>query len=204
MKQLKCVILDDDNYFSYKAQFTALLCVFKIVDYIEGKVAIGKGTTAEQWDQLILSWIFAAISPSILPQLASLTTSTGVWDTLNQLYSSDSEARLLHMRFQLQRIRNGNMSMTDYLKKISVAKEKLAGASEKLHDSQVILIVLGGLGLEYQPFVTSITTRFDHSMTFSSFQHLLMDHDLQFSVQRQTAVPFEAHATVRSDVKSDD
>lgn len=96
------------------------------------------------------------------------------------------------------------MSMTDYLKKISVAKEKLASTSEKLHDSQVILIALGGLGPEYQPFVTSITTRFDHSMTFSSFQHLLMDHDLQFSVQRQTAVPFEAHAIVRSGVKSDD
>jgi len=71
--------------------------------------------------------------------------------------------------------------MMEYLKKITIARDRLTAAGEKLKDSQVILITLGGLGSEYQSFVTSITTRFDKNMTFSHLKHLLMDHELQFS-----------------------
>lgn len=85
------------------------------------------------------------------------------------------------MQFQLQSIHKGNLSMYEYLKKIIVTKDKFVAAREKLKDSQIILIVLGGLGLEYQPFIISITTRFDHIMTFINLQHLLMDHDSQYA-----------------------
>lgn len=57
--------------------------------------------------------------------------------------------------------------MMQYIKHLSIAREKLASAGERLRESQMILIALGGLGSEYKPFVTSITTRFDHSMTFT-------------------------------------
>lgn len=55
----------------------------------------------------------------------------------------------------------------DYMKKIAIFENKLAAAGEKLKDSQLILITLNGLGMEYQPFVTSIIIQFDHTMTFS-------------------------------------
>lgn len=75
--------------------------------------------------------------------------------------------------------------MSQYLQNISIAKDKLASAGEKLRDSQIILIALGGLGPEYKLFVTSITTRFDHSMSFTQLQQLLMDYDLQ---EKQSAI----------------
>lgn len=38
MKQLKCVTLEEDSYFSGKAQFSALLQGCKLLDYVYGKV----------------------------------------------------------------------------------------------------------------------------------------------------------------------
>jgi len=66
MKHLKCVTLDGDNYFSWKAQFSALLRGYRLMHYVEGKVVITEGPFAEQQDQLILSWLLTSISPSLL------------------------------------------------------------------------------------------------------------------------------------------
>lgn len=78
-----------------------------------------------------------------------------------------------------KRLKKAQWQWGQYIKHVSIAKDKLASAGEKPRDSQIILIALGGLGSEYKPFVTSITIRFDHSITFTQFQQLLMDHDLQ-------------------------
>lgn len=44
--------------------------------------------------------------------------------------------------------------------------DTLAMASEKPEQGDIIFTILGGLGPEYNVFVTSITTRFDPMMTF--------------------------------------
>lgn len=131
MKQLKCTTLDDDNYFSWKPQLGTLFWAYKLLDFVEGKVTIIRGSTTKQQDQLILIWIFAWISSSILPQVASLTTSTEVWDAFQQLFASDSETRILHMRFQLQSICKNNLMMIEYLRKMSIAKESSVAADDK-------------------------------------------------------------------------
>lgn len=196
MKHLKCVTLDSDNYFSWKAQFSALLRGYTLFGYVNGNIAIEEGSPAEQQDQLILSWVFSSISPSLLPQVAVLSTSAKVWECLCQMHSSDSETRILHLQHQLQNIRKENLPMSEYLKRICVLKDKLAAAGDKLKDSQVILIALGGLGPEFQSFVTSITMRFDHSMTFPNLQQLLMDHELRIAPAQATTT-IEANIVTR-------
>lgn len=111
MKQLKYITLNDDNLFSWKAQFFAMLKDYRSMPYIEGKVKIVEGFAEEQHDQLILSWLLTSISPSILPQVASLTTSTEVWESLHDMHTSVSKTHLLHLRFQLQQIKKGDLTM---------------------------------------------------------------------------------------------
>jgi len=113
------------------------------------------------------------------------------------MYASDSETRLLHLRFDLHNIKKGEASVADFLRRVTIARDKLAAAGEKISDSQIILLTLGGFGTDYQSFITSITTRFDKNMTFSTFKSLLIDFDLQFSPSR-----LEANVAVKN--KSDD
>lgn len=58
MKHLKCVTLQEDNNFSWKTQFSALLRRHKLLDYVDGKILITEGSTiltTKQQIQLILS-----------------------------------------------------------------------------------------------------------------------------------------------------
>lgn len=54
-------------------------------------------------------------------------------------------------------------------------KYALSVAGEKLKESKIILITLSALGEEYKSFITSITMRYDHEMTFATLCELLMD-----------------------------
>lgn len=46
--------------------------------------------------------------------------------------------------------------MQDFVSKISVLKDALAATEETLHESELILIILGVLSDDYESFVTSI------------------------------------------------
>lgn len=71
--------------------------------------------------------------------------------------------------------------MSQYIKNICIIRDRLASAGERMKEPHIILITLGGLRSKYKHFVTSITTRFDHNMTFSNLQQLLMDYEFQES-----------------------
>lgn len=125
LKHLKCVTIEKDNYFSWRAQFSTLFRRYKLLNYVKGKVPSNR-----------TSWILTAILPSILPQVASLTILTEVWDSLRQMHSSSSEMRLLYLRFQ--NLLKNNLSMSDDIKKMCIAtKDLLASVGEKMRDSQL-------------------------------------------------------------------
>lgn len=68
--------------------------------------------------------------------------------------------------------------MPDYIANANHLLDTLAMAREPLSQSDIVLTVLGGLGVEYEPFVTSITTRYYCAMTFIDLQALLLDQVL--------------------------
>lgn len=157
MKPMKYVQLDKRNYYSWEAQFSAMLRGFQLFDYVLGKVELSSPSSIQQ-DQLILRWKLTGISTTILPQVALRKTSAEVWDGLRRLYASGTQTRQLHIRLQLQSIRKRGLSMDEYIAKISILKNALASTGEGLKDSEIILITLGGLGNEFESFVTAITT----------------------------------------------
>lgn len=67
--------------------------------------------------------------------------------------------------------------------------DSLAMVGEKLEQGDIILIVLGGLGLEYDTFVTSITTHFDPLTTFVDLHALLLDQELRLSAMPGATPP---------------
>lgn len=63
--------------------------------------------------------------------------------------------------------------MSNYLLKAKLFADQLAMAIKPVVDDGLILYILGGLGLDYGPFVTSITTR-DAPTRLLDFHGLLL------------------------------
>lgn len=80
--------------------------------------------------------------------------------------------------------------MEDFITKVIIIKDSLAATSEALKESEVILITLGALGEEFESFVTSITTRYAPSMTFTTLCELLMDQEMRIEKSKSTAPLF--------------
>lgn len=139
----------------------------RLIDYVEGRVELSSLVT-HQPDQLILNWILTGICLTILPQVAAYRTSAFVWVVLHKLFASGTQKRQLHLRFQLQTIRKGSLSMEDFITKISILKDAMAATGERLKESEIISITLGALGEGCESFDASVTTRFDPEMTFAS------------------------------------
>lgn len=51
------------------------------------------------------------------------------------MYASSTQTQQLHIRFQLQTIHKGDMTMEDYITKVSILKDALADTTDKLKES---------------------------------------------------------------------
>lgn len=85
--------------------------------------------------------------------------------------------------------------------KISILKDALVATGEHLKDSKIILITLGGLTEDYELFLTSNTTRFNHSMSSSSLYELFMDQEMRVQKVRLLSSS-EINAAMKSESKS--
>ncbi|KAF5204595.1 hypothetical protein FRX31_005818 [Thalictrum thalictroides] len=72
-------------------------------------------TTWHKVDQMLLSWIRAKLTQPVLGQVASLSTSREVWHSLEASFASQNQARVLQLRLQLQTIKKGSLTMTEYV-----------------------------------------------------------------------------------------
>jgi gag-polypeptide of LTR copia-type len=129
-----------------------------------------------QQDQLILAWIFSSISPSILNQVVRCETSAQVWSTLNQFYSSQSIAKTLDLKLQLQTTKKGGNSCSQYIQHIQNLTNHLRNIGAEVSDQDLLVYIAQGLGSDFDPFVTAIFVRFSlPSMT--EFSSMLLTHE---------------------------
>lgn len=160
IKHLSQVRLGRQNYMIWKAHTLAHLCGYELLEFIEGPTTASDPSLVRQ-DQLLLAWLFSAITPSVLPQIAACLTSYDVWTTLEGIFNSKSKTRLIQLQNQLQLLRKKMMTADEYFAKLTELSEELRQAGVVIDDSELSLIALNGLDETYDSFVTSQTARVD-------------------------------------------
>ena len=85
-----------------------------------------------QQDQMILSTLLLSLSEKVMAHVVGLATSHEVWTTLNRLFSSQSQARILRIRYQLSTLQRGNLSISDYYQRAKTLAETLAAIGQPL------------------------------------------------------------------------
>lgn len=124
-------------------------------------------------DQQVLSGLLSSMTEEILQDVVSATTSQEAWDTLQRMFSSATRARAVQIRIELATTKKRDLSASNYFRKVKGLASELAAAGAPLRDDEVIAYLLVGLGSDYDPFVTSITTKSEALILDDVYAHLM-------------------------------
>lgn len=79
----------------------------------------------------------------------------------------------MQVHYQLATLKKGGSAVSDYFQKFKALADTLAAAGQPLNDFELISFLLAGLGSEFDPFVTSVTTRVEPLSLEELYGHLL-------------------------------
>ncbi|XP_019053422.1 PREDICTED: uncharacterized protein LOC104598178 [Nelumbo nucifera] len=125
-----------------------------------------------------MGWLLMTLIEPVLAQVIGCTSSRSVWIILEQLYASKSRVRVMQLHFELRCFKKGALSVPQYLQKVKNLTDNLIATGEPLFDTDYILTILSGLDLEYESFITAVTTRVD-AYTVEDVKGMLLNQKIR-------------------------
>ncbi|KAL5789503.1 hypothetical protein ACOSQ2_004391 [Xanthoceras sorbifolium] len=99
------------------------------------------------------------------------------WKTqLERVYSQQSMEKILQLRQQLQSVKKGSDSISDFVLKIKNIGNALLGAGEEVNEKDLLLSLMSGVGHEYDPVVVLIANQ-HKTISLADAQFMLLMHE---------------------------
>jgi len=132
--------LTNDNYLIWKSQILPVLRGHGLISFIEESALVPAETITtaagtvqpnpafDRWqkqDQLLLAWLFNSLSSPILAQVLNCATASKLWLKLQQIYTSQSLAKILELKLKIQTIKKGSDTCSQYIQKFQAIADQL-------------------------------------------------------------------------------
>jgi len=150
-----------------------------------------------QRDQMILSGLISTLTKPYVVHAVGYATASTLWTTLISMFASQAKARVMQIYFQLATVQKGNNSITEYFQTIKTLRNTLAVVGQPINAFEAVSFLLKGLGTEFDPFVTFVTTQVD-PLSFDELYGHLLAHEMQMEQQLPAldlAQPFANYTT---------
>ena len=121
-----------------------------------------------------MSWIYSSLTEPMMTRIMSYNTAHEIWESLRRSFTFASQAHIMELRLHLQTIRQGGLSMLDYMLRIRNNCDNLTAVGEIVLEQDHIMAILGGLGPEYNPFIVTITSRAEPISVEELQSHLMV------------------------------
>ncbi|KAM1001536.1 hypothetical protein PS1_008017 [Malus domestica] len=193
------VKLDNSNYLNWNFQIQLLLESNGIMGFVDGShpspTESGSCTSAESdafvvWkmhDRAIMQLITATLSPVALSCAIGSKSSQDVWIRLKEQFSTVSKTSIFQMKSNLQTIKKGSDSVSQYLHRIKEARDYLSAARVYFADEDIVILALNGLPSEYNTFRCVIRGR-ENVISLKEFRSQLLAEKV--IVANSTTGPF--------------
>ncbi|KAL5706611.1 hypothetical protein ACHQM5_024756 [Ranunculus cassubicifolius] len=136
----------------------------------------------QEKDQMILGWINASLTASVLSTVARFKTSHESWKSLEKWYASPTQNLIMHLRNELFNTRGEGLSITEFLDKINHIADNLALAGKPIDDDDIISIIMNNVGSAYETTVSSVQAR-DTPIAYDDLVALLLGAEMRFKAQ---------------------
>ncbi|EYU33085.1 hypothetical protein MIMGU_mgv1a022287mg, partial [Erythranthe guttata] len=182
--QILSLKLSDDNYMLWKAQLLPFLRGHNLYGFVDGSFSAPEVfdemsqpnpaySVWHQNDQSVMSLLISSLSESVMAHVLEATTSREVWQILEDMFSANSQARVMQLFFQLTTLKKGAESVAIYYRRAKLLVDTLAMAGKLVPSSEFIVFLLAGLGSDFDSVVTSITTQAVPLSPAQVYSHLL-------------------------------
>ena len=119
----------------------------------------------------------SSIQQNWLATVIHCSTAKELLDALTSMFISQSHARIMPLKMQIQTLKKGSMTMVDYFAKMKRLYDSLALARKPVELSDFIQYVLTGLdSFDYESLVTGVLARGD-KINLDEFYSLLLSHE---------------------------
>ena len=174
LSQLITMRLEDDNFLMWKYQIENAVRGYGLEGFLFGteqvppkmvtdKIGVlvpnPKFRDYQRQDHLLISWLLSSIGSAFLPQVVGCSSAFEVWNTISQNFNSQSSAKVMYYKSQMQMLKNDGLTMRDYLTKMKNYCDLLATVGHKILDTDHILAIMQGLGDEYESVIDVISSK---------------------------------------------
>ena len=104
----------------------------------------------------MMYWLSVSIHDSMIGHIQSASTPKEAWDKLVAFDATNTRAKKMHLKDELNTIKKGSLSINDYTLKIKSICESLASIGVTVDDDDKVESCLCGLTSSYKQFKTSI------------------------------------------------
>ncbi|KAK6130602.1 hypothetical protein DH2020_035648 [Rehmannia glutinosa] len=129
-------------------------------------------------DQFLYSWMLSSISEGMLGHIQRCVSSSEIWHVLENLFRSNSKARVMHLRLLLQTTKKGDLSIEEYVLKMNSIASDIQSAGQSVPDDDLVLHILSGLGPEFESVIVNLTSQID-KLSLSEVQFALQTHEMR-------------------------
>ena len=92
----------------------------------------------------------------MLGHIQDASTPAEAWKTLVNVYSTNTKARKLQLKQELNSVQKRNMNVNEYALKIKSIVESLGSIGVTVEDEDMVSACLNGLRKEYKAFKTLV------------------------------------------------
>jgi len=183
--------LTNDNFLVWKQQVSATLRGLQLMHFSDGTKVPSKFPTQDnqfvpnpefctyqQQDQLLVAWLLASMSSSLLTKMVGLDSSAKIWCRLLTHFASHTRAMVKKFRLLLKTPKN-DKSITTYVADIKKIVDSLAAVGSPITTANHVNTILDGLSTEYDGFITSILSLQD-PYTVDDLEALLLAQEERF------------------------
>ena len=206
------VKLDNNNFLLWHQQIESAIIGYQLDKFIEihpsippkflsssDEISGNINSAFLDWyrqDRLLLSWILSSVSESVLGEAVGCKTSSEAWHAILNFFASQTLAREMQLKTQLQNLKKGSLTMTEYLSKIKNITDSLNNIGHPLPFNDHLNCIFRGLPAEYDAFVCSMLTRTESYSISDVRSHLLtQEARIDQSKSSDIALANVAHTT---------
>ncbi|XP_012700662.1 uncharacterized protein LOC101766505 [Setaria italica] len=191
IKSAITLVLDksSNNYGRWRPLFLIVLGKYNLKEHVLTDIAYPDRSAWATMDSCVLTWIICTVSNDLQQSLLIRDpTARSAWLFLEDEFLGQRESRALLLEAEFRSFRQGDLSVTDYCRRLETMAASLKEFGDPIGDRQLVLTLLRGVNGKYRHMVSNLKMRAPFP-TFAEARTLLLLEEIDVNDVHDDVTP---------------